>query len=94
MNCRQGSQVFRPTFIQRLGVHGVVHDWILTALPLPCPYQIRPTNFFKDYLKRAEARRHFETARVEFFKGLRAVLDARIERHSKPKARGQAINIE
>jgi hypothetical protein len=41
-----------------------------------------------------QARRHFETARIEFLKGLRAVLDARIERHSKPKARGQAINIE
>jgi len=42
----------------------------------------------------AEARRHFETARLEFLKGLRAVLDARIERRSKPKARGQAISIE
>ena len=41
-----------------------------------------------------QARRHFETARLEFLKGLRAVLDARIERHSKPKARGQAINVE
>jgi len=42
----------------------------------------------------AEARRHFESARLEFLKGLRAVLDARIERVSKPKARGQAISIE
>jgi hypothetical protein len=42
----------------------------------------------------AEARRHFDTARLEFLKGLRAVLDARIERHLKPKARGQAIHIE
>ena len=42
----------------------------------------------------AEAKRHFDTARLEFLKGLRAVLDARIERHSKPKARGQAIHIE
>jgi hypothetical protein len=42
----------------------------------------------------AEARRHFETARLEFLKGLRAILDARIERRSKPKARGQAISIE
>lgn len=42
----------------------------------------------------AEARRHFETARVEFLKGLRAVLDARIEQRAKPKTRGQAINIE
>ncbi len=42
----------------------------------------------------AEARRHFDSARVEFLKGLRAVIDARIEHFSKPKARGQAINIE
>ena len=42
----------------------------------------------------AEARRHFETARLEFLKGLRAILDARIERRSRPRARGQAINIE
>jgi hypothetical protein len=42
----------------------------------------------------AEARRHFDTARVEFLQGLRAVLDARIERLTKPKARGQAIKVE
>jgi hypothetical protein len=42
----------------------------------------------------AEACRHFETARLEFLKGLRAVIDARIERRSKPKARGQAIKVE
>ena len=42
----------------------------------------------------AEARRHFDTARVEFLKGLRAVIDARIEKLSKPSARGQAIKVE
>ena len=42
----------------------------------------------------AEARRHFESARVEFLKGIRAVLDSRIERFSKSKGRGQSINIE
>ena len=42
----------------------------------------------------AEARRHFDTARVEFLKGLRAVLEARIERLTKSKARGQAIKVE
>ncbi len=40
------------------------------------------------------ARRHFETARLEFLKGLRAVIDARIERVSRSKARGQSINID
>jgi hypothetical protein len=41
-----------------------------------------------------EARRHFETARVEFLKGLRAVLDARIERISKSNAKGEKIQVE
>ena len=41
-----------------------------------------------------EARRHFETARIEFLKGLRAVLDARIEQHSKAKPKGENISVE
>ncbi len=51
-----------------------------------------------DFLQRfgppAEARRHFESARVEFLKGLRALLDARIEQFSKSKARGEKIEVE
>jgi hypothetical protein len=42
----------------------------------------------------AEARRHFDTARLEFLKGLRAVLDARIEQCSKPRAKGEKISVE
>jgi hypothetical protein len=41
-----------------------------------------------------EARRHFEAARLEFLKGLRAVLDARIERASRPRAKGEKISVE
>jgi len=41
-----------------------------------------------------KARGHFETARLEFLKGLRAVLDARIEHCSKPRARGEKISVE
>ncbi len=41
-----------------------------------------------------EARRHFEAARLEFLKGLRAVLDARIEQVSKPRAKGEKISVE
>lgn len=40
------------------------------------------------------ARRHFDAARVEFLKGLRAVLDARIAQVSKRGARGEKINVE
>ena len=41
-----------------------------------------------------EARRHFEAARVEFVKGLRAILDARIEHISKSKSKGEKIAVE
>lgn len=41
-----------------------------------------------------EARAHFEAARLEFLRGLRALLDARIEQCSKAHARGQKISVE
>jgi hypothetical protein len=41
-----------------------------------------------------QARRHFETARLEMLKGLRAILDARIEQVSKRGRKGEKIEIE
>ncbi|HBY61008.1 MAG TPA: hypothetical protein DEH78_14390 [Solibacterales bacterium] len=41
-----------------------------------------------------EARQHFRSARVEFLKGLRAVLDERIEQMSKPEAKGASVPVE
>ncbi len=41
-----------------------------------------------------QARRHFESARVEFLKGLRALIDARIESISTKHRRGEKINVE
>ena len=40
------------------------------------------------------ARRHFDAARIEFLKGLRAVLDARIAQVAQRAARGEKINVE
>jgi hypothetical protein len=40
------------------------------------------------------ARRHFDAARVEFLKGLRAILDERIARREKPEAKGEKIDVE
>lgn len=40
------------------------------------------------------ARRHFDAARVEFLKGLRALIDARIEQVSKAHAKGEKIEVE
>lgn len=41
-----------------------------------------------------EARRHFQNARLEVLKGLRALIDARIERRSAGPSRGQQISVE
>jgi hypothetical protein len=40
------------------------------------------------------ARRHFEAARLEVLKGLRALLDARIEKRRKPDGKGKKIAVE
>jgi hypothetical protein len=40
------------------------------------------------------ARRHFDAARVEFLKGLRALIDARIEQVTKASAKGEKIAVE
>ena len=42
----------------------------------------------------AQARKHFETARLEMLKGLRAILDARIEQCSKRGRKGEKIEVK
>jgi len=41
-----------------------------------------------------QARHHFEAAKVEFLKGIRALIDARIEKASKANSKGEKINVE
>lgn len=41
-----------------------------------------------------EARRHFDSARVEFLKGLRALIDSRIAHFDKRHAKGEKITVE
>jgi hypothetical protein len=41
-----------------------------------------------------EARNHFRASRVEFLKGIRALLDARIEYLSKATETGTKVDIE
>lgn len=41
-----------------------------------------------------QARHHFDAARIEFLKGLRAFIDARIEKVSKKTARGEKIDVD
>jgi len=40
------------------------------------------------------ARKHFETARLEILKGIRAILDARIDQVSKRTRKGERIEVE
>jgi hypothetical protein len=41
-----------------------------------------------------EARRHFETARMEVLKGLRALIDARLAQLAKPQPKGEKIPVD
>ncbi len=52
------------------------------------------TEFFRRVGPPDAARRHFDTARVELLKGLRAILDARIEQVSGTQAKGEKIHVE
>ena len=53
------------------------------------------SEFVKHLGPPGEARRHFDQARVEFLKGLRAVLDARIEEISRgSENRGTKVPVE
>jgi hypothetical protein len=41
-----------------------------------------------------EVRDHFNNSRIEFLKGLRAIIDSRIEHLSKPSQHGTKIAVE
>jgi hypothetical protein len=42
----------------------------------------------------APARRHFDSARIEILKGLRALIDARIAQVEKASRKGEKIQVE
>jgi hypothetical protein len=54
------------------------------------------TEFLRHFGPPEEARRHFASARLEVLKGLRALLDARIEQVAKVQgsAKGEKIPVE
>jgi hypothetical protein len=41
-----------------------------------------------------EAKRHFDTARVEFLKGLRTLIDQRISDINRAEPKGESITVE
>jgi hypothetical protein len=50
--------------------------------------------FLRELRPPLEARRHFDSARIEVLKGLRAILDARIAHVSSARAKGEKIRVE
>ena len=52
------------------------------------------TEFLRELRPPEEARRHFHSARIEMLKGLRAILDSRIQKVSSAKAKGEKIKVE
>ncbi len=51
------------------------------------------TEFLRRLGPPGEAREHFETARMEVLKGLRALIDARIQHFSKKRSKGEKIEV-
>ena len=41
-----------------------------------------------------QARQHFENARIEMLKGVRALVDARIAQRSRSKSKGEKIAVD
>ena len=48
--------------------------------------------FFQAFPK--NARDHFRASRVEFLKGIRSLIDRRIEELSRPEAKGTSVPVE
>jgi hypothetical protein len=51
-------------------------------------------NLLRAFAPPAEVRAHFRAARVEVLKGLRAAIDARIERATRDQHKGKSVSIE
>lgn len=49
---------------------------------------------FLDHVWPAGTREHFRNARIEMLKGMRSVLDARIERLSQHEKKGEKVAVE
>lgn len=51
-------------------------------------------NFLRSAVPSEEVSEHFTNARVELLKGLRAMIDARIDRLSSERRKGVSITVE
>jgi len=49
---------------------------------------------FKEFGPSEEVTSHFRQSRIEFLKGIRTLLDERIEHMSKPEQKGTRVTVE
>jgi hypothetical protein len=59
-----------------------------------CSVAVPQIEAFIDHLWPENTREHFRNARVEMLKGMRSMLDARIERLSKHGQKGTKVTVE
>lgn len=52
------------------------------------------TEFLRHVMPPGPAKEHFDQARLSFLKGLRAMLDARIDHLSRQESKGTRIDVE
>ena len=50
--------------------------------------------FFKEFGPSDEVINHFRQSRIEFLKGIRTLLDERIEHMSRPEQKGTRVTVE
>lgn len=59
-----------------------------------CEVNDAMNRFTKEFGPSDEVRSHFRNSRVEFLKGMRRILDERIDRLSKSEQKGERVNVE
>jgi hypothetical protein len=59
-----------------------------------CSFAAPQIEAFMDHLWPAGTREHFRNARVEVLKGMRSMLDARIDNLSQHDTKGTKVNVE
>ena len=59
-----------------------------------CDIAAPQINAFLDHVWPQNTREHFRNARIEMLKGVRSMLDARIDRLSKQNPKGATIPVE
>jgi len=59
-----------------------------------CDVAAPQINAFLDHLWPQNTREHFHNARVEMLKGVRSILDAKIDRLSKHAQKGTTVPVE